>query len=159
MPVRIIYPKQDMAKSMTVHCLQMGKNVLVTGDATGIQPWKKHRSRLGERGEGYVSVLVKGMEMPKCCDDCGFNYDNNCCTATSTGFYTYPAFESIIDTEEERLPDCPLIPVTTPHGNLIDREALMKVYGVYLGDKLIGALPTVNIDDVRDAPIIIGAEE
>lgn len=111
-----------------------------------------------EWGEGYVSVLIKGMEMPKCCDECALLYDAMCCIVTSTSLWSYPAHEHIIDSSEERLPDCPLVPITTPHGNLIDREALMKVYGVYLGDKLIGALPTVNIDDVRDAPIIIEAE-
>lgn len=59
-----------------------------------------------------MSVLVKGMEMPRCCAECGIDVDS------------CKLWEEFIKRREERHPDCPLVEVPTPHGRLIDADAL-----------------------------------
>lgn len=65
-----------------------------------------------------MSVLIRGMYMPKCCNDCEL-CDGGICLVLSTGsnfaFNPWP--------ERGRVEDCPLIEVP-PHGDLIDRDAL-----------------------------------
>lgn len=63
-----------------------------------------------------AGVYIKGIEMPKCCEDCklyNMEYDacnyNNC----SVG-YEY---------SNKRMEDCPLVPVPD-HGDLLDRDEL-----------------------------------
>ena len=73
-----------------------------------------------------MSILIKGMEMPKCCDECALLYDAICCIVTTTSLWSYPAHERIIDSSEERLPDCPLIEVPDGHGGLIDADAVER---------------------------------
>lgn len=63
-----------------------------------------------------MSVFVKGMEMPECCDDC-FT-DEYACDLWSE--------LSLHETGEKRHPDCPLIEVKEPHGRLLDGDALIK---------------------------------
>lgn len=65
-----------------------------------------------------MSILIKGMEMPKSCKDCPchkFAYDNwdrpyNYCGVT--GGVT--------------LVNCPLVEIPTPHGRLIDENELLR---------------------------------
>lgn len=63
-----------------------------------------------------MSVIVKGMEMPKSCDDC-LCYDcwGNKCLAK----------DIYIDNVHIRSECCPLVEVPTPHGDLIDRNSLI----------------------------------
>ena len=53
-----------------------------------------------------MAIIIKNMEMPKCCDDCPIAYDYMCCSITDTKFWgeddTYP------DSSESRMSDCPL---------------------------------------------------
>jgi len=64
-----------------------------------------------------MSVLVKGMEMPKCCSMCNFNNQWGYCLAYGCGT------ERGCPNHDK--PDwCPLIEVPTPHGRLIDSEVL-----------------------------------
>lgn len=35
-----------------------------------------------------MSVIIKGMEMPKCCMDCTLNYDQMSCSVTGTGWWS-----------------------------------------------------------------------
>lgn len=74
-----------------------------------------------------MSVLIKGMEMPKCCAECewheyyGGDYDwVHACRRTGT--------MPIENAETERANDCPLIEVPTPHGDLVDRTELLAEY-------------------------------
>lgn len=53
-----------------------------------------------------MSVLIKGMEMPKNCHECPLLYVTSLCD----GFK-----------------DCPIVPIP-PHGRLIDADALMVEY-------------------------------
>ena len=63
-----------------------------------------------------MSVLIKGMEMPKnCtyCDSIGLNIAIGCPVMTGIN---------------GRATDCPLVEIKTPHGRLIDADALMQTY-------------------------------
>lgn len=99
-----------------------------------------------------MSVLIRGMKMPKCCDDCCLLYD--CCSCIVTG---YSVAMIKWDTEHKRLPDCPLIEIPD-HGDLIDRDAL-KGKTEFIGDAFSGRGGfAVWGDDVLDAPVVIPAE-
>ena len=63
-----------------------------------------------------MSVLIKGMEMPKSCFDCPMLDELMYCGITKA---PYPFWKKI-----ERLTDCPLADVPTPHGRLIDADKM-----------------------------------
>lgn len=69
-----------------------------------------------------MSLLINGIDMPKCCDDCTFYQDDvfPACKFLWDDFdnYRYPAVE--------RDRNCPLSEVPTPHGRLIDADRLIK---------------------------------
>lgn len=92
-----------------------------------------------------MSVLVKGMEMPKHCGECGIDWCN--LWKKSKG--------------NERHPHCPLVPVP-PHVDLIGRECIIDI--------ALHLMNTAKNDDIAngvkwllkyiiDAPTIIEAEE
>lgn len=66
-----------------------------------------------------MSVIIKDMKMPLCCDDCCFyntyDYPTCCITNLSMGYKFNP--------NENRMPYCPLIEVP-PHGRLIDADLI-----------------------------------
>ena len=81
-----------------------------------------------------MSVLIRNMEMPSCCELCPLAYRD----ALHEGRAKYgvcQAYPSVVGHDcgqylfehgkHERLQDCPLIPVP-PHGDLIDRDELLK---------------------------------
>ena len=88
-----------------------------------------------------MSVLIKGMEMPKSCSVCRLFGEYGCSFIGPVGYAL---------TRGERNDDCPLVPVP-PHGDLIDRDALMS--GVDDGDDVM------FVWAITDAPTIIEAEE
>ena len=62
-----------------------------------------------------MSVLIKGMEMPKNCDECELMTANyGCAFVGAVGGESY----------RKRAWDCPLVEVPTPHGDLIDKKRL-----------------------------------
>ena len=75
-----------------------------------------------------MSVLVKGMEMPKSCDVCDFVVEldegalgsHNYCGFPGNGVY-------VDDCIAARHKNCPFEPVP-PHGRLIDADALDKLF-------------------------------
>ena len=81
-----------------------------------------------------MSILIRGMEMPKNCDVC---FMRDACE------YSMPL--------GKRLTDCPLVEVPTPHGRLIDADALVR-------DNGIKEIPEYY-EVVCNAPTIIPAEE
>ncbi len=100
-----------------------------------------------------MSVLIRGMEMPKSCMVCS-------CTDTEYG-------ECVLDTEK-RCPEdyhkradwCPLITVP-PHGRLIDADALNYTM-LYKENWMHGTgveAPAVWKKDIDAAPTIIPASE
>ena len=58
-----------------------------------------------------MSILVKGMNMPRHCGECGIDWCN-----------IWRRAETPL---EKRPSDCPLVEVPTPHGRLIDADALI----------------------------------
>ena len=102
-----------------------------------------------------MSVLIKGMEMPTSCDDCRLNNGISC--------YAVPEYteDGVVGRTEDRPDRCPLVPVP-PHGDLIDRDALIKdgwsnlhKEVMRMGGYAIHELPLKN----PSIPVIIPAEE
>lgn len=103
-----------------------------------------------------MSILIRGMDMPKKCCECVFSELS-------------PTGESLICNNmlfgvpwDERPFDCPLVEVPTPHGRLIDigdaTSALCDLKRVYVGsvfDNLINDAAR----DISDCQTILEAEE
>lgn len=102
-----------------------------------------------------MSVLVKGMEMPKHCNECG--YRMGC----------YGLKPSVMDYYGDKRPcDCPLIELHD-HGDLIDRNMLVGGFAdwyiqespMYLGDnKVVAETIGDAMKAIEDAPVVIRAE-
>ena len=71
-----------------------------------------------------MSVLIRGMEMPKCCADCPLNYDQMACIVTGTRWWSDTVVLMDFGSDKERLYDCPLVEVKEPHGRLGDLDKL-----------------------------------
>lgn len=105
-----------------------------------------------------MSILIRGMEMPKCCGICSYNKSSCYCGITKSEIdrdYEYA----------ERLADCPLVNVP-PHGRLIDADALNEAMARMVPWAI--ADPTANAfldglsaayEVIQSAPTIIPAEE
>lgn len=68
-----------------------------------------------------MSVFVKEMKMPETCKECPIFDEWNACGVTGSW-----DFIDVFDPSKERLKDCPLVEVPTPHGRLIDADALRQ---------------------------------
>ncbi|MEE1214246.1 MAG: hypothetical protein U0L04_04630 [Bacteroidaceae bacterium] len=68
-----------------------------------------------------MSILIKGMEMPKSCLECRLYNDPWCMARNRNQWRT--AYNR--PPNGERQNDCPLVPVP-PHGRLIDADALIE---------------------------------
>lgn len=93
-----------------------------------------------------MSILIKGMEMPARCVDCRFcdEIDGTCIALNdnSTACYTgKPKW-------------CPLIEVPSPHGRLIDADAIPYIFGSTHATEY----DTVTKFVINKLPTIIGAE-
>ena len=93
-----------------------------------------------------MGVYIKGMEMPDGCVVCPFFIENrhdrgddSLCRAS----------------RKEVKCGCPLVPVP-PHGDLIDRDALIKGEGRYI---ISFGKEGIDIAEINRAPTIIEAEE
>ena len=111
-----------------------------------------------------MSILIKGIEMPQCCQDCPLNYDQMECAVTGTAWWSDSMVLVGFDSEKERLYDCPLIEVPTPHGRLIDADAFVEDL-TNSADKVWNLLSPVTqqvirrvCDDIKKYPTIIEAE-
>ena len=94
---------------------------------------------MGKRtGVGIVSILIRGMEMPKNCIDCAFGWNGWCHRINSRAFVEV----------DMRRHDCPLVELPK-HGRLIDAGALE--------DSLPVNYPSV-LFAIHDAPTVIPAE-
>ena len=93
-----------------------------------------------------MSVLIKGMEMPKSCDKCELMTANyGCAFVGAVGGESY----------RKRAWDCPLVEVPTPHGRLIDAEAIPWIEGKDEQDKPIYLLLKLQVEEL---PTIIESE-
>ena len=84
-----------------------------------------------------MSVLIKGMEMPALCQECDLYIDGAC---YAKGYRDY---QSIMDMSKPD--DCPLTEIPTPHGRLIDADAIQDYNVETFGQRLliIDTAPTV----------------
>lgn len=69
-----------------------------------------------------MSVIIKGMKMPEKCENCPcYDYIDYVCRADDC----FAPFD--VENPEERSEHCPLVEIATPHGRLIDADALLRV--------------------------------
>ena len=112
-----------------------------------------------------MSILIKGLIMPSCCDGCTFSDWSNLHQTASCKLHDYaPCFaDHSREYTDKRAEFCPLVEITEPHGDLIDRDALN--IGEYkredddtgtLEISLGGLLDLYH--KVKDAPTVIEAE-
>ena len=101
-----------------------------------------------------MSILIKGMEMPKMCDYCKFHepfLDFAYCDLGEMDM-------EYKDIANCRHPDCPLIEIPTPHGRLIDIKSVEYGKFTTVGNEYQrwwnGALESV----IDNAPTVIEAE-
>lgn len=104
-----------------------------------------------------MSVLIKGMKMPKACCECGFNHcsqsrDDDTCLLLDKGI-------SQLFVLVDRLPDCPLVEVPTPHGPLVDADALKATFCAECNHTITCEDCDIDYHFGRLAPTIIEAEE
>ena len=105
-----------------------------------------------------MSVLIKGMEMPKDCLHCPFSYMSSDCLKIWIICKVKDVSVTDGDAVKEGRPDwCPLVEVP-PHGDLIDRDALCE-YIEDLSDNMWTNNFGVSEQRLFDAPTIIEAEE
>lgn len=101
-----------------------------------------------------MSILIKGMDMPKCCDRCPCNgYDDM--VGLYCRFWFAPVSEPTYKDEDGPAAGCPLVEIPTPHGRLIDADELQAYDGTEWGTPD----DVVMSGDIFGAPTIIEAEE
>jgi len=98
-----------------------------------------------------MSILIKGMDMPKCCNNCDFNVICN----HANGSVRRPKA-------------CPLVEVPVPHGRLGDLDALVSYFKNSLPQAVEGENEFVKclikaavigfIEDLRNTPTVLEAE-
>ena len=79
------------------------------------------------------SVIVKGMEMPKNCRTCPMLFDGHnyrWCNITGESL-------GIEETDNGRDEHCPLVEIPTPHGRLIDADAIQDYNVETFGQRLL----------------------
>ena len=86
-----------------------------------------------------MGVLIKGMEMPHDCDSCKVSDILDCTLWKPMDI-------------GERHPECPLVEVPTPHGDLIDRDILEQGLrnGIKAGNFEEGYEHYANINNMDD---------
>ena len=116
-----------------------------------------------------MSILIKGLIMPHCCDVCGFSdWSNLHQTAVCKVNYYKPCFADHSNEFLKRCSDsCPLVEVPVPHGRLIDesnvkdaiyeRLKVLQTHEVFRGKHgdidLLGVMPYI-----AKIPTVIEAE-
>lgn len=94
-----------------------------------------------------MNILIKGMEKPISCDDC-----------------IVPL--SKCDFLQRRADECPIVEIPTPHGRLIDADALETVFKDMAKCEWNQKVSPISwayafedtIDEIQEAPTILEAE-
>ena len=104
-----------------------------------------------------MSILIKDMEMPENCCECVVNH--KICNHGYEWLLAHPQYY------DSRPNWCPLVEIPTPHGRLIDADALMELYEPapeYINEWEWEQYMTpigVFRENIKDAPTVIEAEE
>lgn len=117
-----------------------------------------------------MSLLIKGMDMPTCCKDCAFS-DTHINHNSKLGCFVLVTWcgrlsKFVTSRANARDPECGLREVIKPHGDLIDKNALLNESQCFweLNDNG-GILPETKLvdavldEDIERAPVVIEAEE
>ena len=110
-----------------------------------------------------MSIIIKGMEMPKSCDECEFHvyhsFGEFVCVATPM---FYPM--NLANCKGIRKDWCPLIELP-PHGDLIDKQMLLR----NIADNQFAHSSVRHEEDyafwgkvwdyINDAPIVVESED
>lgn len=105
-----------------------------------------------------MSVIIRGMEMPTSCEKCP------CKTADAFGGLGCQATGYIpLRKVNQNRPDwCPLVPVPTPHGRLIDADKIgltdFEIILCQKGNPFKNALEML-LEKIENAPTVIPASE
>ena len=99
-----------------------------------------------------MSVIVRGMEMPKSCGEC-FACKAELSQEKKVIYVCCFTREEYVSGENRVETDCPLIHVP-PHGRLIDEKDIPKD-GYIIAD----GMACIPVKDIVNAPAIIEAEE
>ena len=74
-----------------------------------------------------MSILIKGMKMPESCSRCELVGDGSDAVFSWSCPFVGEIYK-IGRLTKGRLDDCPLVEIPTPHGRLIDGDALIAAY-------------------------------
>ena len=101
-----------------------------------------------------MSVLIRGMNMPRNCLMCQFHgfggHKNEFIVCSLTGRSEGQLYN---------VPDCPLVEVPTPHGRLVDADALKATFCAECNHTITCEDCDIDYHIGRLAPTIIEAEE
>ena len=105
-----------------------------------------------------MSILVKGMEMPKDCESCLLSVRD-----PLGGFSRFCKMTKHKVAETKRADDCPLVGLP-PHGRLIDADALKETLDYYIREagwssEINEALTWVRDEFIDHEPTIIPEEK
>ena len=101
-----------------------------------------------------MSIIIKGMDMPKNCYGCSFFGDGIYCGIIDNDT------EALILKPEEKKANCPLVEIPTPHGRLIDEDEI--TFHKHLEATENGQYDEILVVYERDidlAPTILEAED
>ena len=100
-----------------------------------------------------MSILIRGMEMPKRCIDCPFmvSRDNDDCILQSD------EANAKFNSWDDMKASCPLVEIPTPHGNLKDESDIISLIEVMFCKDKDGMEHAIQC--VKDAPTVIEAED
>lgn len=109
-------------------------------------------------------ILIKNMKMPENCLHCGFSHMASDCL--KIWIICKPKDISVTDGDavKDGRPDwCPLVEVPTPHGDLIDRDAVIDSVMQYCPDddgihSKSGSDIREMLDEIEEVTTIIEAE-
>ena len=93
-----------------------------------------------------MSILINGMEMPKCCSKCDLRV-----IEIGLDFQCAISGETVDDYYSSRHPKCPIVKVPTPHGRLIDADYIN-------GSGLIEWQKSIVKAEISQAPTVVEAE-
>lgn len=101
-----------------------------------------------------MSLLIKGMDMPRCCKVCKFSYFTVGKLMRCLFFDKVEDYVQRFSLDGERDLNCPLAEIPTSHGRLIDANEIrekMKKYGFKAPDMTVSEFIEDEITTIIEA--------